>query len=81
MRRDVKHKTFSDSLQAIAYLLIQEALKSQMGAAVRQRAEEEELEDMPLMELLRLVSGPSHREEVDRVSHHEDGRNKGGLFW
>ena len=53
--------------QAVAYMLIQEALKSQMADKVRKQEEQEQLESMPLMELLRLVTGPSQREEVDRV--------------
>ena len=48
-------------------MLIQEALKSQMADKVRKQEEQEQLESMPLMELLRLVAGPSQREEVDRV--------------
>ena len=38
-----------------------------MAEQVKKKEEEEQLEDMPLIELLRLVSGPSHRQEVDKV--------------
>ena len=38
-----------------------------MADKVRKQEEQEQLESMPLMELLRLVAGPSQREEVDRV--------------
>ncbi len=44
-------------------MLIQEALKAQMSQKVKQREEKEQLEGMPLMELLRLAGAESQQEK------------------
>ena len=56
-----------DFFQAVAYLLLQEALKGQMAQQVKKKEEKEQLESIPLIELLRLAAGDSQKEEQDKV--------------
>ena len=57
-------------LQAVAYLLLQEALKGQMAQQVKKKEEKEQLESIPLIELLRLAAGDSQKEEQHKVCLH-----------